>query len=107
VTRLLHFATLTVALAFMLPMPASAVLQKKAVACEVSAFPGAGCGAGQICQAPTGQCFIFPPLGGTCTLVPQVCLNNVRQVCGCDGNSYSNDCKRRQARVSKVKEGRC
>ena len=106
-TRLMYFATLLVALAFLLPMPASAVLKKQAIACDVNAFPGAGCPKGQFCQAPTGQCFPITPFGGTCTLVPQVCLNNVKEVCGCDGNTYRNDCKRRQARVSKVKDGKC
>ena len=105
-TRLLHFATLAVALAFMLPMPASAVLKKKVIACDTNTAPGGGCPTGQFCQATAG-CLLIVPGSGTCTLVPQVCLNNVREVCGCDGNTYRNDCKRRQARVSKAKDGKC
>jgi Kazal-type serine protease inhibitor domain len=104
--RLAYFATVAVALAFALAAPASAVQKKKAVACENSAFPGGGCPSGQFCQAPAGQCFITF-FGGTCTLVPQVCLNNLQPVCGCDGKTYRNDCKRRQAKVSKIKDSAC
>ena len=101
---ILHLATLVVALAFMLAAPASAVQKRVGKACDNTAF-GGGCGAGRFCQL--GQCFSPAPLSGTCTVIPQVCLNNLRPVCGCDGITYRNDCRRRQARVSKAKDGNC
>jgi hypothetical protein len=103
----LHAAMLLVTLALMFAAaPASAVQKKSPQPCDNSAFPGSSCRASEFCQGPTGQCFIAF-LSGTCTTVPQVCLNNVQRVCGCDGKTYSNDCKRRQARVTKVKDGAC
>lgn len=79
-----------------------------------SAAPGATCGgfvgplfcnSKEFCQSATGQCTGLLP--GTCTPVPGACPKIYKPVCGCDNKTYSNDCVRMQAKVSKLADGRC
>jgi hypothetical protein len=42
-----------------------------------------------------------------CVKVPAVCPKNIRQVCGCDGKTYNNDCERQMAREQLDHTGRC
>jgi hypothetical protein len=63
------------------------------------------CGKGEFCQHPTGQC--LSPLPGACAAVPRLCPRIYKPVCGCDGKTYSNDCVRMHAKVSKLHDGKC
>jgi hypothetical protein len=97
-------ALLAFALALLPLAPATAAPAKPSQACGGLIF--VPCPAGHFCQAPAGRCFVTL-LNGSCERVPQVCTRIYRPVCGCDGRTYSNDCVRRAARVSKRKDGRC
>jgi hypothetical protein len=69
---------------------------------------GIGCDRGLFCDFQPGTCGSFLA-EGTCVRVPRFCQRRLtfRPVCGCNGNTYPNDCQRRQAIVSKQHDGRC
>jgi len=64
-----------------------------------------GCGAGEFCYLPEGQC--TGPGPGVCEPVPPLCPAIFVPVCGCDGVTYSNDCERKKAQVQLDHTGSC
>ena len=64
------------------------------------------CDAGQWCDPEPGRCG-DADLPGTCVAVPEVCIDLYQPVCGCDGRTYANDCRRKAARVQKDRDGEC
>ena len=73
---------------------------------QCSGFPGIQCDAGLFCQKKPGTCAVID-MSGTCVKVPQICSTLYRPVCGCDNKTYSNDCERQRAMVSKSHNGKC
>ncbi len=68
---------------------------------------GLPCPSDQFCENPPGTCLVSDQQGG-CVPVPEECpLPVVMEECGCDGVTYSNDCFRRMAGVSKAHDGAC
>jgi Kazal-type serine protease inhibitor domain len=82
------------------------------VGAKCGGFAGPTCGPHEFCERPTGICF-FPDIEGSCVQVPTFCYLSkkasavVIPVCGCDGKTYSNDCLRMKAKVSKAHDGAC
>ena len=64
------------------------------------------CAYGLWCDRDAGQCGTAEGRG-TCVRVRELCFQLYRPVCGCNGNTYSNDCHRIRARVAKKHDGKC
>ena len=79
-----------------------------------AAEPGKTCGTiagipcpdGLWCDLEAGQCGTTD-LKGQCVAVPEICTEHEKPVCGCDGKTYGNDCKRQRAKAQKDHDGAC
>lgn len=67
---------------------------------------GLPCEQGQFCEQEAGSCSAAD-LQGVCVDIPEVCTQQYDPVCGCDGETYGNDCERRRAGVQKDHDGEC
>ncbi len=69
-------------------------------------FVGALCPKGDVCDLLPGSCNA-PHGPGSCVPSPGVCPDTWDPVCGCDGETYANDCERLRAGVAKDHHGAC
>lgn len=66
------------------------------------------CGRDKYCQAAPGDCLLkTASIGGNCQQPPTMCTADMNPVCGCDGNTYSNECSAYAASVSVAHNGDC
>lgn len=64
------------------------------------------CPAGQACLFPAGQCNVAD-LAGTCIVVAETCPKQGPPLCGCDGQTYANECEIAKAGVRPERKGNC
>lgn len=67
---------------------------------------GTPCPSGQYCQFEQGTCG-EADLTGQCRERPDMCTEEFDPVCGCDGETYSNDCFAAREGVNVRSQGEC
>lgn len=72
-------------------------------ACAVDCTMNSDCGISEFCDKATGDCGGV----GACEAVPPACPDVYAPVCGCDIETYTNECYADQAGVNVIIEGEC
>mmetsp|Transcript_10716 Transcript_10716/g.23735 ORF Transcript_10716/g.23735 Transcript_10716/m.23735 type:complete len:260 (-) Transcript_10716:353-1132(-) len=66
------------------------------------------CTSGEYCAVTEGQCMLrIAEIYGKCLPLPEMCTYNMDPVCGCDNETYSNECSAAAAGVNVASVGEC
>jgi hypothetical protein len=73
---------------------------------QCGGFAGLPCASGLFCDQRPATCKVADA-DGVCRRVPEVCMEILAPVCGCDGKTYGNDCTRQTEQAPKAHDGPC
>ena len=68
---------------------------------------GKACRAGSYCKREFGACVAIPKGEGVCSPVPDICADDHKPVCGCNGKTYPNACHAGTDGSNIAHEGSC
>ena len=68
---------------------------------------GKACRVGAYCKRAYGACTEVPKGEGVCTPIPDLCGDQGKPVCGCNGKTYENACMAEIDEANVAHEGSC